>query len=126
MSDYFKNMGVKLTDMQIERQIRKLKEAVFGDYEEFDNGSYKGEVNDDILTILENNVSDKEQLSELEYLNIITKCSMELVEWMKTQVKGVDMRLMALYCFDFVNQTMRTLYGIEGEDGPDSDNPMYS
>ena len=126
MKDYFKDMGIKLTDMQIERQVGKLKRAVFGGgYEEFDDGSYKGEVNEEVLKILEKNISEQEQLSETEFLNLITKCSVDLVEWMKGQVKGVDMRLMTLYCFDFTNQTIGTFYDIEGGDLGE-DNPMYS
>ena len=103
MDEYFTDMGIKLTDMQINRQIAKMKGAVFGEYQEFDDGSYKGELNGEIL-----------------------KSSMELVDWMDSKVKGVDMRLMALYCFDFVSQTMGLLYGIESDDDFDSDSPMYS
>ena len=126
MDEYFTDIGIKLTDVQINRQIAKMKEAVFGEYQEFDDGSYKGELNEEILKILESNIPDKEQLSELEYLDIITKSASELVIWMDSKVKGVDMRLMALYCFDFVSQTMGLLYGIESDKGFDSDNPMYS
>tara|TARA_R110000824_G_scaffold5793_7_gene26645 strand:+ start:1396 stop:1776 length:381 start_codon:yes stop_codon:yes gene_type:complete len=126
MDEYFTDMGIKLTDMQINRQIAKMKGAVFGEYQEFDDGSYKGELNGEILKILEGNIPENEQLSELEYLDVITKSSMELVDWMDSKVKGVDMRLMALYCFDFVSQTMGLLYGIESDDDFDSDSPMYS
>ena len=127
MKDYFQEMGIRLTDMHIKRQVGKLKRAVFGDdYEEFDDDSYRGEVSEEVLQILEKNISDQEQLSETEFLNLITKCSVDLVEWMKSQVKGVDMRLMTLYCFDFTNQTIGTLYDIEGDGDIDGDNPMFS
>ena len=126
MDEYFTEMGIKLTDIQINRQIVKMKRAVFGEYQEFDDGTYKGELNEEILKILESNIPDKEQLSELEYLDIIAKSSKELVEWMDSKVKGVDMRLMALYCFDFVSQTMGILYGVESDNGFDSNNSMYS
>ena len=126
MDEYFTDIGIKLTDVQINRQIAKMKKAVFGEYQEFDDGSYKGEVNEEILNILENNTPDKEQLSELEYLDVITKIASELVIWMNSKVKGVDTRLMALYCFDFISQTMGLLYGIESDNGFDSNNPMYS
>jgi len=126
MDDFFKELGIKLTDTQIERQITKMKKAVFGDYQEYDDGSYKGEVNREIFKILEKYISNKERLTEVEYLDITTNCSMALVEWMKLQLKGIDIRLMALYCFDFVNQTMGTLYGMVRANDFDSDNPMYS
>jgi len=118
--------GIDLTDEQIKRQINRLRKMIFSDYEEFEDGSYTGDLNEDVLELIATHIPVGEELSEFAFIEVVQNCAKELYEWLESNVNSVDKRLMALYCFDFINQSLSTIYAIEFIDNDGKDDPMYA
>lgn len=118
--------GIDLTEKQIERQLKKIRELLFDDYELFDNGSYKGEVKEVIVDILQDSIPEDDELNDLLFLKMVKDSAINITEYIFKNIKGVDKRLVALYSYDFVNQSYNSIYSISLEIKDDSkDNPMY-
>ncbi len=125
MSDIEDLGSIKLTDRQIQRQVKKLKKLLFENYEEYEDGTYKGEVITEISDIISKYIGPEEEISQIKLLETIQLCAIEVFEWCSGKIIGVDNRLMALYCFDFVNQSFNSFYSIKEPEDDDSDNMMY-
>ena len=120
------NKGIDLTDEQIKRQINRLRKLIFSGYEEFEDGSYTGELNEEVLELIAKHIPVGEELSEFAFIEVVQNCANELYEWLEYTVDSVDKRLMALYSYDFINQSLSTLYSIEFIDNNGKDDPMYA
>ena len=119
--------GVKMTSKQIKRQTEKIKSVIFENYIEDEDGSYQGDIIDDIVSLLEDNIPLDVEIDDSLFLDIIHKCSNKIYEYISQKVKGVDDRLMSLYCYDFVNQSLCSIYSIKLVDKKiDSKDSMYS
>ena len=125
MSDIEDLGGIKLTDRQIQRQVKKLKKLLFENYEEYEDGTYKGEVITEISDLISKYIGPEDEISQIKLLETIQLCAIEVFEWCSGKIIGVDSRLMALYCFDFVNQSFNSFYSIKEPEDDDSDNMMY-
>ena len=60
---------INLTDKQIIRQINKLKNIVFDNYIEHNDGTYEGDLNESILEIIKDPIMEKNDLNERILLN---------------------------------------------------------
>ena len=118
--------GIDLTDEQIKRQINRLRKFLFSGYEEFEDGSYTGELNGEVLELIAKHIPLGEELSQFAFIEVVQNCAKELYEWLESNVNSVDKRLMALYCYDFINQSLSTIYSIEFMDDDGKDDPMYA
>jgi hypothetical protein len=119
--------GVKMTPKQIKRQTEKIKSVIFENYIEDEDGSYQGDIIDDIVSLLEDNIPLNVEIDDSLFLDIIHKCSNKIYEYISQKVKGVDDRLMRLYCYDFVNQSLCSIYSIKLVDKKNnSKDSMYS
>ena len=125
MSDIEDLGSIKLTDRQIQRQVKKLKKLLFENYEEYEDGTYKGEVITEISDIISKYIGPEEEISQIKLLETIQLCAIEVFEWCSGKIIGVDNRLMALYCFDFVNQSFNSFYSIKDPEDDGSDDMMY-
>ena len=127
MSIEDKLSGVKMTSKQIQRQTEKIKSVIFDNYVENDDGSYQGDVIDDVVSILEDNIPLDVEIDDSMFLDIIHKCSDKISKYVSSKVNGVDDRLMKLYCYDFVNQSLCSIYSIKlVNKKDDSDDSMYA
>jgi hypothetical protein len=119
--------GVKMTPKQIKRQTEKIKSVIFDNYVEDEDGSYQGDIIEDIVCLLEDNIPIDVEIDDSLFLDIIHKCSNKIGEYVSERVKGVDDRLMRLYCYDFVNQSLCSIYSIKLVDNKNnSKDSMYS
>jgi hypothetical protein len=119
--------GVKMTAKQIKRQTDKIKSVIFDNYVENEDGSYQGDVVEEIVSILEDNIPVNIEIDDSIFLNVIHECSNKISEYVSKKVNGVDDRLMKLYCYDFVNQSLGSIYSIKLVDkNTDSDDTMYA
>jgi len=119
--------GVKMTPKQIKRQTEKIKSVIFDNYVEDEDGSYQGDIIEDIVCLLEDNIPIGVEIDDSLFLDIIHKCSNKIGEYVSERVKGVDDRLMRLYCYDFVNQSLCSIYSIKLVDNKNnSKDSMYS
>ena len=114
--------GIPLTPKQIERQLKKIKNQIFTNYKQDEDGSYQGEINPEILKIIEKYMK-VESVEYLEYVLIIQACAREIYELLDKNLIGVDKRLLTLYTYDFVTQSMDAVYIIKKEEK--NDDPMF-
>ena len=123
MSKGLERKGIPLTIKQMARQLLKIKKTLFVDYTEFADGTYKGEMHPDIIKIIEKYMVI-ETIQYVDFIVIVKKCADEIHQWIHKKVTGVDKRLLTLYVYDFVTQSMDIVYIIK-EDKTDDD-PMYA
>ena len=120
-----KRTGIKMTDKQIQRQSLKLKKTIFDDYKEHEDGTYQGVIKDEVLNILDKYIPLNKMIDDIEFLTIINKCSEDLIMYLSERVKGVDKRLMKLYCYDFVNQSFSSIYAVKLIESEENNDSMY-
>jgi hypothetical protein len=122
----FKSIG--LTEKQLERQLKKIRDLVFNDYEAYPDGSYKGELIQDILSILQKNMPKEDEVSDIIYLKMVKDAALDVTEYILSSLKGIDTRLATFYSYDFTNQSYNSIYSVglkaKAKDN-DDDNPMY-
>jgi hypothetical protein len=124
--DITKLEGIDLTEKQLERQLNKIRGLIFEDYELFDDGSYKGEIKENIAQILQDNIPDTDELNDILFLKMVKDATVKITEYILKNIKGVDKRLVALYTYDFVNQTYNSIYSINLKFKDNSENDsMY-
>jgi len=120
-----KRSGVKMTDKQIQRQSLKIKETIFDNFKENKDGTYQGVIKNEVLALLDKYIPLNKVIDDIQFLTIINKCSTDLVLYLTDNIKGVDNRLMELYCYDFVNQSLSSIYAIKLIPAEDDNNSMY-
>jgi hypothetical protein len=117
---------LKLTNQQVERQVKRLKEIIFDDYSENVDGSYEGTLNDNVLKIIQKIILSEAEINELQFLQMITEGTKELVKYLLENIDSVDERVINFFAFDFMTQSIDFMYKIEVQemDGEEY-NPMY-
>ena len=119
---------IGLTEKQLERQLKKIRNLVFNDYEAYPDGSYKGELIQDILSILQKNMPKEDEVSDIIYLKMVKDAALDVTEYILSSLKGIDTRLATFYSYDFTNQSYNSIYSVglraKAKDN-DNDNPMY-
>tara|TARA_B100000287_G_scaffold315933_1_gene299521 strand:- start:14643 stop:15020 length:378 start_codon:yes stop_codon:yes gene_type:complete len=117
---------LKLTNQQVERQVRRLKEIIFDDYSENSDGSYEGTLNENVLKIIQSIILSEAEINELQFLQMITEGTKQLVVYLMENIDSVDERVINFFAFDFMTQSIDFMYKIEVQemDGEEY-NPMY-
>ncbi len=117
---------LKLTNQQVERQVKRLKEIIFDDYSENSDGSYEGTLNENVLKIIQSIILSEAEINELQFLQMITEGTKQLVVYLMENIDSVDERVINFFAFDFMTQSIDFMYKIEVQemDGEEY-NPMY-
>ena len=116
---------IGLSDMQIERQLKRLRDLVFLEYEVVGDNMYQGEIHEDVLGLIRANIPVDTEISQLDFISIVNKCALDLVDWVEERDDSIDKRVVTLYSYDFVNQSLGAIYDIHLTNTDDDDNPMY-
>lgn len=114
-----------MTDAQLERQIKKIKKVIFKDLKEFDDGSYKGEIAEGVQEILLKNIPLDTPIDEEGLQQIIFKTATKLTIWLIKNTTGVNKKVASIFAFDFVQQSISSIYTIAFVDIPEEDDPMF-
>jgi hypothetical protein len=117
--------GIDLTEKQLDRQLNKIRKLVFEDYETYEDGSYKGEITQDILTILKKHMPEQDEVSDIIFLGMVKDAALDVAEYILSSLKGIDKRLASLYSYDFSNQSYNSIYSVGLRVKEDDNNPMY-
>lgn len=114
-----------MTDAQVKRQVLKVRDVIFEEIIEMDDGKYTGDVSVEVKDIMKDRVPLDRPLNEDEFSNIIMDCIETLVTWIMDKTKGVDVRIAEFFAIDFVNQTVASSYQMKYVDGEGSHDPMF-
>ena len=102
---------INLTDKQIIRQITKLKEIVFENYVENQDGTYEGDLNDSVLEIISSLTDERNNLNEQDFVKMIGQGIKKLLEYFDGKVDSINDDVIHFFAFDFMTQTLNFLYG---------------
>jgi len=114
-----------MTDAQVKRQVLKVRDVIFVEIVEMDEGKYTGDVDSEVKDIMKKRVPLDRPLNEDEFAQIIVDCIDTLVEWIMEKTKGVDVRIAKFFAVDFVNQTVASSYQMQYIDGAGAHDPMF-
>lgn len=115
-----------MTDAQVKRQVLKVRDIIFEEIIEMDDGKYTGDVSADVKEIMKERVPLDRPLNEDEFADIIVDCIETLVGWIMDKTKGVDIRIAKFFAIDFVNQTVAASYQMQFVEGYKSPHdPMF-
>ena len=114
-----------MTDVQVKRQVLKVRDVIFEEIIEMEGGKYTGDVNSEVKEIMKDRVPLDRPLNEDEFSNIIVDCIETLVGWIMEKTKGVDIRIAKFFAIDFVNQTVASSYQMQYVDGHQPYDPMF-
>ena len=117
---------INLTDIQIIRQITKLKRIIFEDYVEHKDGTYEGELNDSVLEIIDGLNKAQEELNEHDFLKMIRKGVKQLVAYLDGKVDSINDDVIHFFAFDFITQTLNFMYGKKYEPKKDDYDFMFN
>jgi hypothetical protein len=123
--DNYDIKGIDLTDMQIERQLKKIRTLIFDGYETYEDGSYKGEVKFEVLKILKKHMPEEDEVGDIMFLKMVKDAAVEITVYILDNLTGIDKRLASLYSYDFTNQSYNSIYSVGLIYKEDEDNPMY-
>ena len=123
--DNYDIKGIDLTDMQIERQLKKIRTLIFDGYETYEDGSYKGEVKFEVLNILKKHMPEEDVVGDIMFLKMVKDAAVEITVYILDNLTGIDKRLASLYSYDFTNQSYNSIYSVGLIYKEDEDNPMY-
>jgi|TARA_X000001036_G_C20498667_1_gene732942 hypothetical protein len=121
----FDEQGIDLTENQIERQLKKIRELVFDGYEIYKDGSYQGEIKMDVLDILKKHMPTQDEIGDAMFLKMVKDATIDVKKHILDSLTGIDKRLASLYSHDFCNQSYNSIYSMGLVYKPDEDNPMY-
>jgi hypothetical protein len=116
---------IKLTQRQVERQVKKIKGIIFENYKESEDGSYEGTISEEVMKIIQSVIMVETEITELQFLQMITEGTKELVSLLNEKVKGVDERVINFFAFDFMTQSIDFMYQIEIAEIDDDYDPMF-
>ena len=117
---------VPLTEAQVLRQVNRIKRVLFADYSENEDGTYEGEIVEPVLEIIQSVLTTQREVSEIDFLKMISEATKQLVRYLNEQLKSVDERVVNFFAFDFVTQTMDFMYSINMSRINDDYDPMFS
>ncbi|MAY90498.1 MAG: hypothetical protein CMN00_04875 [Rickettsiales bacterium] len=119
-------MPEDFTPAQLARQVEKIRQALFDDFEDMGEGKYSGELNIEVKKIIEGTLIFDKVLSEDEFTVMFSDCTDKLLEWIQEQTKGVDTRIAAFFIQDFIAQTLSNAYDVkEVEHKDNGSDPMF-
>jgi len=115
-----------LTQNQVLRQVKRLKEVIFDNYLENKDETYEGEINNEVLIIIQKQIIPDDEITETQFLKMITSGTTELIEFLENKVKSVDERVIHFFAFDFMTQSINFMYKSEVSEIDKYYNPMYN
>lgn len=115
----------KINARQLKRQFDRIKLALFNNYEELEDESYRGEIKEEVKQIFDKNIILGQVMDEGELELLINKLITDMVEYILSHVKGVDSKIATIFSYDFVTQCLELIYTMEVTDIPNDYDPAY-
>ncbi len=117
---------MELTESQVRRQMLRIRDGIFDTFKEVDAGddAYTGELKTEIKTIIHGSIITNQILNEDEFARLFTTTADKMVEWILSNIDGVDRPVAQIFCLDLLEQTLSRVYTVEEVDDP-HDNFMH-
>ena len=118
---------MELTESQVHRQMLRIREGIFDNYIIVDDQSeaYTGELKPEIKEIIHGSIITDKVLSEEDFQKLFAGTAKKMMEWILSNVDGVDTPVVQIFCVDLLEQTLSRVYSVEEVDTHPSDDIMY-
>lgn len=119
---------IKFTSSQKERWGERVKKVVFDSTEEYVDGSFTGNVNPEIMELVQSNIVTDEVLSIEDYEIRMEKCHRSLIEWINDRTTGVHILFIMTFVEHFMQVIFSEVFSVTNTDMPDNyeDNSFYA
>lgn len=117
---------MELTESQVRRQMLRIRDGIFDTFKEVDaaDDAYTGELKEDIKNIIHGSIITNKILNEEEFAVLFATTADKMVEWILSNIDGVDRPVAQIFCVDLLEQTLSRVYSVEEVDDP-HDNFMH-
>ncbi|MGI9556057.1 MAG: hypothetical protein ACR2M9_04275 [Cyanophyceae cyanobacterium] len=118
---------MELTESQVHRQMLRIREGIFDNYVIVDDDSeaYTGELKPEIKAIIHGSIITDKVLSEEDFKKLFAGTAKKMMDWILSNVDGVDTPVVQIFCVDLLEQTLSRVYSVEEVDSHPSDDFMY-
>ena len=107
-----------LSETKKTRWMKRIKEILFDDYQDFADGSYQGDIKKEILTMIQKNFPLNEAIAEDEFGEAIGTCVTQIVDYIMLHTSGVHEQFIVHFALDFVDQTLSSIFKVSETDPP--------
>lgn len=117
---------MELTESQVRRQMLRIRDGIFDTFKEVDvaDDAYTGELKSEIKSIIHGSIITNQILNEEEFARLFATTADKMVEWILSNIDGVDRPVAQIFCVDLLEQTLSRVYTVEEVDDP-HDNYMH-
>ena len=118
---------MELTESQVHRQMLRIREGIFDNYVIVydESEAYTGELKPEIKEIIDSSIIIDKVLSEEDFQKLFAGTAKKMMEWILSNVDGVDTPVVQIFCVDLLEQTLSRVYSVEEVDSHPSDDIMY-
>ena len=118
---------IKFTSAQKKRWGERIKAAVFDSTEDYVDGSFVGNINHEVLDLIQNNIVTDEALSIEDYEQRVQICHQKLIEWIDQKTIGVHILFIMTFVEHFMTVVFSEVFSVKSTDGPElEDNYFYA
>jgi len=107
-----------LSETKKTRWMKRIKEILFDDYSDFADGSYQGDIKQEVITMIQKNFPLGEPIAEDDFGEAIGNCVMQIVDYIMKHTSGVHEQFITHFSMDFVDQTLQSIFKVSETDPP--------
>jgi len=118
---------IKFTSAQKKRWGERIKEAVFDSTEDYVDGSFVGNINSEVLDLIQNNIVTDEVLAVEDYEQRVQTCQHKLIQWIDQKTVGVHILFIMTFVEHFMTVVFSEVFSVTSTDSPEpEDNFFYA
>ena len=107
-----------LSDAKKDRWLKRIKVCLFDNYEDLKDGSYQGDIKEEVINMIQRNFPLNEPIAEDDFGDAIAQCVEQVMEYINEHTTGVHEQFVADFTGDFIGQTLTTIFKVSESDPP--------
>ncbi|MHA1138501.1 MAG: hypothetical protein ACTSSE_18635 [Candidatus Thorarchaeota archaeon] len=109
---------MSLSEAKKDRWLKRIKVCLFDNYQDLADGSYQGDIKEEVIKMIQKNFPLNEPIAEDEFGDAITQCVEQVMEYINKHTTGVHPQFVADFTGDFIGQTLTTIFRVKESDPP--------
>ncbi len=107
-----------LSEAKKDRWLKRIKVCLFDNYQDLADGSYQGDIKEEVIKMIQKNFPLNEPIAEDEFGDAISQCVEQVMEYINKHTTGVHPQFVADFTGDFIGQTLTTIFRVSESDPP--------
>jgi len=107
-----------LSEAKKDRWLKRIKVCLFDNYEDLSDGSYQGDIKEEVIKLIQKNFPLNEPIAEDEFGEAIAHCVAQVMEYINEHTTGVHEQFVSDFTGDFIGQTLTTIFRVSESDPP--------